>query len=104
MRQFFHGPVLGHRNHVFRRRKLFLNPGAKLRDEYDRLFTSIFNNPDIMKSIIDVLSKKNCGWSKREDDTEGTQIDMIIKRSDHVVNMCEMKYYSSGYSVNKKAL
>ena len=51
---------------------------------------------------ISGINTEQFAWSKREDDTEGTQIDMIIKRSDHVVNMCEMKYYSSVCSVNKK--
>ena len=195
---------------------IFFNKEAKLKYEYDRLFTSIFDNPDIMRSIVEALSKKNSGytrseiselsgytaggtltnalsaliasdfiekyvpfgmskreehyklidpfcifynrfaknhtslnesfwmmnhatqsivswrglafenvcfnhipqikaalgisgivteqsaWSKREDDKEGTQIDMIIKRNDNIVNMCEMKYYSTDFMVNKK--
>ena len=195
---------------------IFFNKEAKLKYEYDRLFTSIFDNPDMMRSIVEVLSKKNCGytrseiskrsgytvggtltdalsaliasdfiekyvpfgmskreehyklidpfcifynrfvknhsslnesfwmmnhasqniiswrglafenvcfnhvpqikaalgisgisteqsaWSKREDDKEGTQIDMIIKRKDNIVNMCEMKFYSAEFIVDKK--
>lgn len=195
---------------------IFFNKEAKLKYEYDRLFTSIFDNPDMMRSIVEVLSKKNCGytrseisnrsgytvggtltdalsaliasdfiekyvpfgmskreehyklidpfcifynrfvknhsslnesfwmmnhasqniiswrglafenvcfnhvsqikaalgisgisteqsaWSKREDDKEGTQIDMIIKRKDNIVNMCEMKFYSAEFTVDKK--
>ena len=41
-------------------------------------------------------------WSKRADDEEGTQIDMIIRRKDNVVNMCEMKFYSAELKVDKK--
>ena len=41
-------------------------------------------------------------WSKRADDEEGTQIDMIIRRKDNVVNMCEMKFYSAEFKVDKK--
>ena len=39
-------------------------------------------------------------WSKRKDD-EGTQIDMIIERNDHVLNMCEIKYYSDDFIVDR---
>ena len=41
-------------------------------------------------------------WSKRGDDSsDGTQIDLIIDRKDHVINMCEIKFYSDDFSVNK---
>ncbi len=40
-------------------------------------------------------------WSKRgTKELQGTQIDMIIERKDHVVNMCEMKFYGDDYEVN----
>lgn len=41
-------------------------------------------------------------WSKKEDDTEGTQIDLIISRNDNVINMCEIKYYSGEFKLNKE--
>ena len=40
-------------------------------------------------------------WSKRKDDTSGTQIDLLISRNDNVMNMCEMKYYSDTFTVNQ---
>ncbi len=41
-------------------------------------------------------------WSKRGDDSsDGTQIDLIIDRKDHVVNMCEIKFYSDEFTVDK---
>ncbi len=40
-------------------------------------------------------------WSKREDDREGTQIDLLLKRNDNVLNMCEIKYYGGKYTVKK---
>ena len=41
-------------------------------------------------------------WSKRgNDETDGTQIDLIIDRRDHVVNMCEIKFYSEDFAVDK---
>lgn len=192
----------------------FLNKG-KLREEYNRLFASIFNNPELMKKIVGVLYTKNAGytrseilkkiemndggtlsqnlnaliasdfvikyipfgkgkkehyklvdpfcmfylhfvdkkkkidenfwqhniasqevvswrgfayenvcfnhvtqikkalgisgvitthsaWSKRADDTEGTQIDLLIMRNDNVVNMCEIKYYGAEFHVSKE--
>ena len=40
-------------------------------------------------------------WSKREDDQEGTQIDLLLKRNDNVLNMCEIKYYGGKFTVKK---
>ena len=40
-------------------------------------------------------------WSKKEDDTDGTQIDLLISRNDNVINMCEIKYYGGEFKVNK---
>ncbi|SDB56667.1 ATP-binding protein [Butyrivibrio sp. INlla16] len=42
-------------------------------------------------------------WSKRgSEDAEGTQIDLIISRNDNVVNMCEIKFYSDEFDVDKE--
>lgn len=41
-------------------------------------------------------------WSKRRDDEEGTQIDLLISRNDNVVNMCEIKYYGDEFTVTKE--
>lgn len=35
------------------------------------------------------------------DGESGTQIDMLILRKDNVVNMCEMKFYSDEFAVDK---
>ena len=43
---------------------MFFDRDAKLKFEYERLFTSIFDNSDMMKSIIGILSKRNCGCHK----------------------------------------
>lgn len=45
---------------------LFFSKTAKLRDEFDRLFSSIFNNPEFMKSIILCLSNSHKGYSRQE--------------------------------------
>lgn len=193
---------------------LFFVKNAKLRNEYDRLFASIFSNPDVMKKIVGVLYTRNAGytrselveklgtkdggtlsqslnaliasdfvikyvpfgkrkkehyklidpfcmfylhfvdkkkkmdenfwgqnissqqvvswrgyayenvcfnhisqikkalgisgvitshsaWSKRSDDEDGVQIDLLISRNDNVVNMCEIKYYGDEFTVDK---
>lgn len=42
-------------------------------------------------------------WSKKGDDgSKGPQIDMLIERKDNVVNMCEMKFYGSMFTIDKK--
>lgn len=42
-------------------------------------------------------------WHIRPTDTaRGLQVDMLIDRSDKVINLCEMKYYPLGYTMSKK--
>ena len=42
-------------------------------------------------------------WSKRGDEnTRGTQIDLIIVRKDNVVHMCEIKFYKDEFEVDKE--
>lgn len=51
--------------------------------------------------IAGVLSTQSA-WSLRgSDDVEGSQIDLLIKRADNVVNMCEMKFYNDDFTVTK---
>ena len=195
--------------------RLFFEKNAKLKEEYDRLFSSIFHNPESMKSIVEFLNKRSSGytrkeiventnandggklsenlnaliasdfvmkyipfdkgkreehyklidpfcifylrfvkdrnkmdngfwqqnvtsheitswrgfafenvcfnhinqikkalgvsgvyseqyaWIKRDEEEEGTQIDLIIERDDNIVNMCEMKFYSDAFVVKE---
>ena len=41
---------------------LFYAEGAKLRFEFDRLFSSVFSNPGIVKAIVTFLYTKNAGY------------------------------------------
>lgn len=195
--------------------QLFFSKNGKLKDEYNRLFASIFSNPEFMKEIVSILFERNAGytrtelverlnvkdggtltqslnaliasdfvmkyvpfgkrkkehyklvdpfclfylhfvdkkkkmdenfwtqnvispevvswhgyayenvcfnhiaqikralgisgvitehsaWSKRSDDEEGTQIDLLILRKDNVINMCEIKYYGDEFCVDKE--
>lgn len=45
---------------------LFFDKNSKLRDEYERLFASIFHNPDMMKAIIRLLCTKSAGFTRSE--------------------------------------
>jgi hypothetical protein len=35
------------------------------------------------------------------DQDEGVQIDMIIDRADNCINLCEMKFYNTGFEISK---
>lgn len=50
---------------------------------------------------ISAVITEASAWSKKEDDKEGFQIDLLIKRNDNVINMCEIKFYSGSFKVNK---
>jgi len=45
---------------------LFFSEDAKLRDEYDRLFASVFSNPEQMKRIVHLLGSRHSGFSRQE--------------------------------------
>ena len=46
--------------------KIFFTDNAVLKDEYDRLFSSLFVNPETMKAIIGALFTKRRGLSRKE--------------------------------------
>lgn len=62
-----------------------------------------FNHVDQIKYALGIpaVITEASAWSKKEDDTEGVQIDLLISRNDNVINMCEIKYYSGPYKVDK---
>lgn len=63
-----------------------------------------FNHIEQIKAglkIQGVISRESA-WSKRSDDAEGTQIDLLIERNDNVVNSCEIKFYGEEFTVNKQ--
>ena len=45
---------------------LFFAENAPLRDEFDRLFSSLFANPDIMRTIVRAVGTKNRGLTRKE--------------------------------------
>lgn len=63
-----------------------------------------FNHVEQIKRALGIsgVVTEASAWSKKEDDTDGTQIDLLISRNDNVINMCEIKYYSGEFKVNKE--
>lgn len=61
-----------------------------------------FNHIKQIKAALGIsgVVTKQSAWSKRKDDKDGTQIDMLIERNDNIVNMCEMKFYSDDFAVD----
>jgi len=46
---------------------------------------------------IQYIYSQNSSWKN-----EKSQIDLLIDRDDNIINMCEMKFYKSKYSISKK--
>lgn len=62
-----------------------------------------FNHINQIKDALGIAGviTTSSAWSKREDDESGLQIDMLLCRNDNVINMCEIKFYSGVFVVNK---
>lgn len=62
-----------------------------------------FNHIEQIKFALGIpaVISEISAWSKKEDDAEGTQIDLLISRNDNVINMCEIKFYSGPFKVEK---
>ena len=62
-----------------------------------------FNHIDQIKKGLGIsgVSTSTSAWSKKKDDVEGTQIDLLIIRKDNVINMCECKFYSDEFAVDE---
>ena len=62
-----------------------------------------FNHISQIKKALGIsgVSTSESAWSKQKGDEVTTQIDMLIVRKDNIVNMCEIKFYSSEVAVDK---
>ncbi len=62
-----------------------------------------FNHIIQIKKALGIsgVSTSESAWSKQKGDEVATQIDMLIVRKDNIVNMCEIKFYSSEVAVDK---
>ncbi len=71
---------------------LFFSKKAPLRDEFDRLFGSLFSNPDDYKAVVRLLATKHIGFSREEISTQThipsgaglTQVLRALEQSDFV--------------------
>lgn len=63
-----------------------------------------FNHIEQIKFALGIpaVITETSAWSKKEDDTGGVQTDLLINRNDNVINMCEIKYYSGPFKVDKE--
>ncbi|MCB0855924.1 MAG: ATP-binding protein, partial [Bacteroidetes bacterium] len=52
--------------------------------------------------IAGVYSETSSFYKKGNAEEKGTQIDLIIDRNDRVINICEIKFSDSEFSVNKE--
>lgn len=63
-----------------------------------------FNHIEQIKNALGIsgVVTSESAWTKKADDENGTQIDLLILRSDNVVNMCEIKFCSDDFAVDKE--
>ena len=52
--------------------------------------------------ISGVLSEESSWFLKGDHENQGAQIDLLIDRKDHVINICEIKYSTGEYTINKE--
>ena len=52
------------------------------------------------KLHIDVISNHSSSWRSSDPDNPA-QIDLVIERGDRIINLCEMKFASSPYTIDK---
>lgn len=50
---------------------------------------------------ISGIRTSESSWTLRNDETGGTQIDLLLERSDNLINMCEIKYMATDFRVDK---
>lgn len=62
-----------------------------------------FHHIDQIKKALGIsgVITSESAWTKKADDEEGMQIDLLISRKDNAVNMCEIKFYSDDFVVSK---
>ena len=53
-------------------------------------------------SIGGVYSEASSFYSKTDEQQRGVQIDLLIDRNDHVINLCELKFYNTEFVPNQR--
>lgn len=54
------------------------------------------------KQKYNKISKQPNAGEKYECSTPAAQIDLLIERADHLINLCEIKYSQSPYTITKE--
>lgn len=49
-----------------------------------------------------ILSEEYVWESRGNEETPGTQIDLLIDRKDHVINLCEIKHAEDQFNIDKE--
>lgn len=52
--------------------------------------------------IAGILTEESSFYKRKDEETEGCQIDLLIDRADNAINICEMKYYDGLYSLTNQ--
>jgi uncharacterized protein len=52
--------------------------------------------------ISGILTEESSFYKRKDEETEGCQIDMLIDRADNAINICEMKYYDGLYALTNQ--
>ena len=62
-----------------------------------------FMHADQIKQALglQVIQTEISSWESRNNEGNGAQIDMIIDRSDNIINVCEIKFSAGEYSIDK---
>lgn len=61
------------------------------------------HHTNIEKALgISGIMTQSFSWLSSGDAKERAQIDLVIKRSDRVINVCEMKFYKDEYEMHKR--
>jgi len=51
--------------------------------------------------ISGIYSTNSSYYKKGTKENKGVQIDLLIDRNDHVINVCEMKFYNADFVLTK---
>ena len=65
--------------------------------------TCLWHLPQMLNAlgISGIISSAHSWLTKSTEDHPGVQIDMLIDRNDNVINLCEMKFCDSDYTLDK---
>ena len=52
--------------------------------------------------ISGILTSESSFYKRKDDDSAGCQIDLLIDRADNAINICEMKFYTGAYTLTEE--